>query len=320
MPSVVRRFVLVLQTNGKKLLLWLGVSSLADIIKEFIRGKLMDQMYTNLGGGLGRWLVAYPAAFFTLALCVVLVVVVVATIRESAVAKSSVICDERGVPYQRQPVSPRWIYGLGAVALICICIISYGTYRYYQISVGHFKVSAGTNIILPVLPLEPPAPVPPNPPSLLDVFNDDFPNLLRARNDISIEGTNTSFEQQVYLDFLGKSKFIGFYIPRSSNPIAGGNTANLCSMLIDQVPSGLAQLSKNVWLQGGYGPQTNTLDELTFTGRVLIYHEDLLSIPQQADIINAYKLKNLDVQFRGEDYLMGQIILWRQKRDLKQSH
>ena len=42
----------------------------------------------------------------------------------------------------------------------------------------------------------------------------------------------------------------------------------------------------------------NTMKELTFTGRVFLYHEDFLSITQKAAIISAYKKKGLDVNFR----------------------
>jgi hypothetical protein len=311
-PSIVRRSVLVLRKQWKRLLWCLGAPSLLDILKEFVRGKLVDQTYIHLGS-IERWLLAYPLAFFTLGLSPVIATIVGATIKESRKPEDSEIFNEQGIPYERQPVSPKWTRGLALVGIACVSIISYGTYRYYQISVGHFKVDGGYNIILPVPPGVPmPAPTKP-PSSLLDVFNDDFPTLFKARNDLSIEGTNTRLKEQVYLDFLGKADFVGFYIPASSNPISDNNTPKVCVMLIDQVPTFLAKLSKETPMWAGYGSQGNTLDELTFTGRVLIYHEDLLSITQEADIINAYKLKNLDIQFRSEDYLMGRIAMWRQQ-------
>jgi hypothetical protein len=217
-------------------------------------------------------------------------------------------------------VSPNWTFGLVAVGIVCICLISYATYRYYQISVGHFKVNQNTNIILPVLPLAPPVPIPEQPPSMLDVFNAEFPTLMKARNDISVEGTNILIKQQIYLDFAGKATFVGFYIPISSDPISGISTYKMCMMLADQAQEALDNFARNIKMQGGWGLDANTFEELTFTGRVLIYHGDSLSITQKAEIINAYKPKHLDVQFRGEDYLMGQIDIWRRQRDSQQNH
>jgi hypothetical protein len=275
--------------------------------------------YIHLGD-IGRWLVAYPAAFFTLGLCVVMLIVVVATIRESSTSEGSAICNEQGAPYEKQPIPRNWTRGFVITAIVFMVIISYGTYRYYQISVGHFKVNANTNIILPTLPLAPPAPVPDHPPSLADVFEGDFPTLMKARNDLSIEGTIFPMKQQVYLDFPGKAEFVGFYVPASPDPISGTNTSKVCMMLIDQVQVALDGLLKKLKIKQGFGFEGNTLDELTFTGRVLIYHDELLSITQRAEIINAYKLKHLDVQFRGQEYLMNQIYTWRQQRDSKQGH
>jgi len=307
-----------LRKKWKQFLL-LGAPSLFDILKEFVRGKITDQAYTHLGD-LGRWLLAYPAAFFTLDLCLVVTAIIFVTVKQSRVTEKSAIVDEHGVFYERQVVSPNWTKGLIVAAIVCIGVVGYGTYRYYQISIGHFKVSENTNITLPMLPLAPPPPVPLNPPSLLDVFNSDFPDLLKARNDLSIEGTKTSLKQQVYLDFSGKSDFVGFYIPTSSNPISGGdNTIKVCLMLINQVPDAISRLAKNTPMIGGFGEDGNKLEDLTFTGRVLIYHEDLLSITQKAEVINAYKSKNLDVQFRGEDYLAYQLNIWRQRRNSRQS-
>jgi hypothetical protein len=60
---------------------------------------------------------------------------------------------------------------------------------------------------------------------------------------------------------------------------------------------------KQVAVMSGYGDQMTTSKELTFSGRVLIYHEEFLSIPQKADILKAYKEKGLAVTFRGSDYL-----------------
>lgn len=318
-PSSVRRFVLFLHGNWKKLLLALGISSIPDFAKEIARGKLVDWAYEHFGV-FGRWLVGYPLAFVTLALCVIILLVVVVTIRESLSVESLAIVDERGVRYTRPSVSPRWTISLLAVAIVCICVISYGTFRYYQITVGHFKANPDTNVMLPVLPLSPPPKIPDHPPSMFGVFDGDFPNLIRAKNDLLLEGTNFRVVQQVYLDFVGKAKFVGFYVPVSGDPVSGVNTYKVCMMLADQTEVALRDLSRNIKMRSGFGLNGNTIDELTFTGRVLIYHEDVLSIVQKAGIINAFKAKQSDVQFLGQDYLANQTDIWVKRRDAAQGH
>jgi hypothetical protein len=132
-----------------------------------------------------------------------------------------------------------------------------------------------------------------------------------------MEGIDLSMKQQVYLDFLGKSKFVGFYMPVSTDPISGRKTYKMCMALIDAVQSALDDLPRRLQMKSGFGLEGNTIEELTFTGRVVLYHEDSLSIIQKVEIINAYKVKHFDVQFRGPDYLANQSDLWFRLRESK---
>jgi hypothetical protein len=309
---IMRRVVLTLHKKWKQLFLFLGVQGFLDLVKEFVRGKLMDQAVERLGG-VGQWLKAYPFAFFTIGLCIVILAILGIAIKESFAAEQSAICDEHGIPYKKERIAPAWTRGLSIAAVICVGVISYGTYRYYQIAVGHFKVDANTNMMLPVLPLAPPAPIPDKPPSLDDLFMKDFPNLFRAINNITLEGIDLPMKQSVYLDFLGKSKFVGFYIP-TSDPIFGEKTYKMCMMLRNAVQSALDDLPKRLQMKAGFELEGNTIEELTFTRRVILYHEDRLSIAQSADIINAYKAEHFDVQFRGPGYLLNQTDIWSHQR------
>jgi hypothetical protein len=60
-----------------------------------------------------------------------------------------------------------------------------------------------------------------------------------------------------------------------------------------------------------------SIKDLTFSGRVFIYHEWPLTNKQTADIVEAYSAKNLDVQLRGIDYLAPYVNEWYKKRDHK---
>lgn len=178
----------------------------------------------------------------------------------------------------------------------------------------HIRVSPNTTVMLPDLrvvnnDLTTPTPVPDKPPTLLDLFLHDFPAIEKAENDLSADGFNLAMKQQIYLDFTGKSKYVGFYIP-SSDPITGKKTYDMCMALIAEVQPAIDSLQEQHQMTGGSEDQRDTLPDLIFTRRVLIYHEDFLSITQKADIIRAYKAKHFEVQFLGEEYVTYETGLW----------
>jgi hypothetical protein len=154
------------------------------------------------------------------------------------------------------------------------------------------------------------------PPSLVDLFKNDFPNVMKAfdENRVGVQFQNgevVHIATQVYLDFPAKTQFVGFYIP------ASGKTVAASLQLVNGVHDAMDWLRKNQTLRAGYRGETTTLDELVFSGRVFLYHEDFLSITDKANIIKAYKQKHYDVQFRGPEYLDDQIITWHQQHDSK---
>ena len=161
------------------------------------------------------------------------------------------------------------------------------------------------------------------PPTLIDLFNKDFPNTMKATDDaIGIKWNNgevTRIKRQLYLDFPAKTKFVGFYVP-SSDPLSNVRTFEACMRLAEAVSQALDEIPRKVAISGGYREQMNTIQDLTFSGRVLLYHEAFLSIQQKATIIDAYTAKHFDVQFMGPDYLGDQIIAWHHQHDPKAPH
>jgi hypothetical protein len=161
------------------------------------------------------------------------------------------------------------------------------------------------------------------PPTLRDLFNKDFPNAMKAADEaIGIEwkdGGVMHIKRQLYLDFPAKTKFVGFYVP-SSDPLSPTKSLEACMRLAEAVQQALEDIPKKVAISGGYRGEMTGIQDLTFSGRVVIYHEAFLSIPQKAAIINTYAAKHFDVQFRGPDYLGDQIIAWHHQHDTKQSH
>ena len=124
------------------------------------------------------------------------------------------------------------------------------------------------------------------------------------------------------MDFDARTKFIGFYISMPSPPstnFSGQKTFTTCMELLNHnaVQETFDQFGKQVAVMGGQGDQMTTLTDLTFSGRVLIYYEEFLSIPQKAEIIKAYEARGFAVTFRGTDYLGTQVIAWHQQHDAK---
>jgi hypothetical protein len=158
---------------------------------------------------------------------------------------------------------------------------------------------------------------PEKPPTLTDLFKSDLGNTLKLTTEDSIaiqwkNGDMTPVKAQLYVDFNAKVKFLGFYIPSVTS-----RTYEACLRLADTVESAIDNFQKNVGVQGGYRSEIDDLKTLMFSGRVLLYHEDFLSIPQKAQIIKTYSSKRFDVQFRGPDYLGDQVISWHHQHDAK---
>jgi hypothetical protein len=169
------------------------------------------------------------------------------------------------------------------------------------------------------------------PPTLLDLFRKDFPNMMKASDNEdayimhSPDGSTLKIKRQTYMDFDAKTKFVGFYIPMPTPPSAdwsGQKTVIACMELlkIDAVRQTFDHFEKRVAILGGYGDQMTSLQDLTFSGRVLIYYEEFLSIPKKAEILKAYEARGLSVTFRGTDYLGTQVIAWHQKHAAKGAH
>jgi hypothetical protein len=156
------------------------------------------------------------------------------------------------------------------------------------------------------------------PPTLLDLFNKDFANTMKASDDGFdlkwSDNTTSHVKPQVDLDFPAKTQFVGFYVSSSTH------NYEACLELANAVQQVINSLPKRLKVSGGQLGELTTLEELMFSGRVYLYHDDFLSITQKAAIIEAYKRQNFDVQFRGPDYLGIQVIAWHNQHDAKDVH
>jgi hypothetical protein len=109
---------------------------------------------------------------------------------------------------------------------------------------------------------------------------------------------------------MARTMFMALYIPHS--PVS----FDAIIALAKDHKKILQDLKSNVNISGGHGPgsATVTQDELVFTGRIFIFHEDALTLQQRAEADTVYRSRGLGIQFRGIDELMRQWIAEQQSK------
>jgi hypothetical protein len=168
---------------------------------------------------------------------------------------------------------------------------------------------------------------PEKPPTLFDLFQTDNSNTHRLHDTNwtpyqlkASDGSTIDVLPQLYFDFPARAKFVGFYIKRPVPPSSGfgaEKTLGACLKLLEG--NAIRQSFDNLPVGAAAGPigQMTDAKDLVFSGRVLIYHEEDLSIPQKATIIAAYKKESMEVQFFGTDHLSTALFAWHQQHDAK---
>jgi hypothetical protein len=135
--------------------------------------------------------------------------------------------------------------------------------------------------------------------TLMDLYKNDFSNLLRVNKDaiVMAEGTNQTIKSQAYLDFQSQSIFLGFYIPNSPQTYA------ICVSLANNYDNILEQLIKTTMVEFAQpGMQPVNSSELRFSGRIFLYHEYHLFEEQKRELFSLYKSKGVSPQFRDWKY------------------
>src|SRR5437899_3352375 len=105
-----QKLALAIQRTGKQLLLLLGVTALADIVKEFFRAKLMDWAVSNFGG-IGRWIIANPFALLTFGTILCLFWLLVAVMMQTTPVVSPIL-DSHDRQIVRPNIPGRWSLGI----------------------------------------------------------------------------------------------------------------------------------------------------------------------------------------------------------------
>jgi hypothetical protein len=296
-----------------------GIGVLLAVIAIFYTAYLHDWSRQTLWTSI--WESVFAPCLLTI--CVLLMVHIVQAAREIHRLEGRPFQNALGRTLSIAPWQVRWrchlitaIYLIVPIALFCMILKKSPTLLLNR----EFVVNQNTQVFMPDLhslnniPYQPPKEKDKSP-RLFDLFTEDYPADMKAQNELTMKGILLPLKQQVYLDYLGNSKFVGFYIPEK-DPVTGGETTTvICKALTGQVQPMLLALEKNLYMEGGLGIENaRKIPDLKFTQQVVIYHESMLSILEKAEIIEAFKAKEITVQFRGPDYESYRRNIWSQNR------
>jgi hypothetical protein len=149
-------------------------------------------------------------------------------------------------------------------------------------------------------------------PSLLDLFNSDFPYGHIDKEVLlkTADGGEVKALIHVFYDFNGRSSFLGFYLPRSTMTFEacayiGQNYKLLYDDIINSISVG-ARYAGDVAMTFS--------KDLVFSGRIYVYYEDDLSMEQLGVLAALYRQHGVDFQPRGGAYLTTQ---WLSRQNQK---
>jgi hypothetical protein len=202
---------------------------------------------------------------------------------------------------------PIWAWLLGFAAILVIASFEY---------VHRLKVSLSA----PPASLQSDTPPPKKaelPPSLSDLFANDFTAYLQQTQTTTLKsdaGIDYEIGVKLLMDFPSKTEFMAFFIPFKYPPA----TERLLRFLAVEHRNILAQMQgAGGDIAGGYtGDSTLTpRKNLTFTGRVYIYHEEDMDDVTRGDVAALFRQNGSDVIFRGSTYQSVKLLLERGKTE-----
>lgn len=138
--------------------------------------------------------------------------------------------------------------------------------------------------------------------TLRELFNTDFNKYFRTSNEFVFafgDGREARLPYSVMADFSARTKFVAFFVPHSQNAL------NDCHAIADNFEKTFEAVEEAVSVTARRDGEVSSTDmkDLTFSGRVYIYHEDYLDLQQMAFLERIFTSKNAAVAFRGDGYL-----------------
>ena len=132
-----------------------------------------------------------------------------------------------------------------------------------------------------------------------DLYRSDFPQTFKLSGSGLqgfADGVPFLTQSQVYEDLSEHAMFVRFYIPRSAQAY------KLCAALSEQSFKQFER-ARQISVTTVDSTQEMSTKDLTFTGRVFVYHEDHFEPMEIASLSKLYQAKGLSVVFRGPEYL-----------------
>lgn len=132
------------------------------------------------------------------------------------------------------------------------------------------------------------------------LFEADFPNGLKVREDATLEqaGTRLTITFERVLDFDAGTRYLAFYIPESniSLPVCYYIAARFKEFM--DPTTGATKIGR----QSSGDPTVMKSTDMKPSGLVYLYVEDDLDLQEKAKLAAFYKSKGLTMQFRSLDY------------------
>ena len=153
-------------------------------------------------------------------------------------------------------------------------------------------------------------------PTLISLMDTSFPNFTKLWGKPVFQfkdGTSLQVTSALYFDlFTSGAKFLGFHVPSSDH------TLEICALLAvhaielgDSLSNGGLSIICKV---PGENPQT--VHDLRYSGKVYLYHDDVFTHKQMAEVEDIFKVQKLNVVLRGPDFLTEAWLRWKQLKRL----
>jgi hypothetical protein len=149
-------------------------------------------------------------------------------------------------------------------------------------------------------------------PTLQSLMLTSFPKLSSKLLDAEVRFANSSvpIKCALYFDLTMTATFLGVYLPSSPHSLnaAVSLASQATSLSADIAGTGLQLIKRD---EGKPEP----LSQFVFTRKVYLFHEDYLPHQQLGQIETAFEGHNLQVVFRGPEFLRQAWLEWKQRAE-----
>jgi hypothetical protein len=209
-----------------------------------------------------------------------------------------------GLPSTRRTWKSKYLFPV----IVLGVLLSYVAYRYHpavRLSDSEITTPAlrSTAIKYYALPL-----------TLKTIFDTDFDLVMSIDDDFTLTIQQIhqpfTFRLRAFFDFLSNSIFVAIYVPSMPNSYMAA------SALVGIIPTLLKTLEQRYWVGlkiPGDSAETWS-NNMKFSGRVFLYHEDDFSLTQLANLETRFNSIGESVEFRGQDY---RVLHWNEKRAIR---